>query len=171
VLGICGGYQMLAATITDEVESGAGQVAGLGLLPTAVRFGRDKVLGRPIGEALGQPVRGYEIHHGVVQVAGGTPFLDGCRVGSVTGTTWHGIFENDGFRRAYLAELAAASGRRFVGSPDTSFAGLRQQRLDALGDAVAEQLDTAALLRLIEGGAPTGLPTVTIGRSDGPGGG
>ncbi|MCW2521929.1 MAG: cobyric acid synthase CobQ, partial [Frankiales bacterium] len=128
-------------------------------------FGRDKVLARPVGEAFGHPVQGYEIHHGVVEVLGGEPFLDGCTQGSVTGTTWHGIFENDGFRRAFLADLAVRAGRRFVASPDTSFAGLRQQRLDALGDAVASQLDTDALLRLIEDGPPRDLPTVTIGLS------
>jgi adenosylcobyric acid synthase len=163
VLGICGGYQMLAATIDDEVESGAGSVSGLDLLPTSVEFGRDKVLGTPTGFALGAPVVGYEIHHGVVRVEGGEPFLDGCRVGNVAGTTWHGIFENDEFRRAFLADLALRSGRRFIGALDVSFAGLRQERLDALGDAVADHLDTAALTRLIDAGAPADLPTVTIG--------
>jgi adenosylcobyric acid synthase len=103
VLGICGGHQMLARTITDDVESRAGTVPGLALLPTDVRFARDKTLGRPAGRALGQPVRGYEIHHGLVAVDDGAePFLDGARVGAVFGTTWHGALENDGFRRAFL---------------------------------------------------------------------
>ena len=53
VLGICGGYQMLATHIEDRVESGAGEVAGLGLLPARVEFGPDKRLGRPVGHALG----------------------------------------------------------------------------------------------------------------------
>src|SRR4051812_262443 len=97
VLGICGGYQMLASTITDEVESGAGTLEGLGLLPAAVRFGRDKVLARPVGAALGERVEGYEIHHGVVTVEGGESFLDGSVMGGVYGTSWHGIFENDAF--------------------------------------------------------------------------
>ncbi len=100
VRGICGGYQMLAGRIVDEVESRSGAVDGLGLLPTEVRFAPTKTLGRPDGIALGEPVRGYEIHHGVVTVDGGEPFLDGCEVGSVRGTTWHGIFDNDGFRCA-----------------------------------------------------------------------
>ena len=161
-LGICGGYQMLAHTITDEVESGVGTVPGLHLLPTTVTFAGEKTLGRPHGHALGADVAGYEIHHGIVSVAGGSPFLDGCRDGPVWGTAWHGIFENDGFRRALLDVVARAAGRRFVPAPDTSFAGLRERRLDALGDLVEQHLDTTAVLRLIEHGAPADLPTLSV---------
>jgi adenosylcobyric acid synthase len=166
VLGICGGHQMLARTITDDVESRAGTVAGLGLLPTAVRFAPEKTLGRPVGSALGQPVRGYEIHHGVVTVEDGAePFLDGAREGSVFGTTWHGALENDGFRRAFLTEVAGITGRRFVAAPDTDFAAVREARLDRLGDLIAEHADTDALWRLIEAGAPAALPLLPPGSS------
>ncbi len=163
VLGICGGHQMLARTITDDVESRAGKVAGLGLLPTDVVFAREKTLGRPVGAALGHAVHGYEIHHGVVTVEGGEPFLDGARVGAVFGTTWHGALENDDFRRAFLTEVAALSGRRFVVATDTDFAAVREARLDALGDLVADHADTDALWRLIEDGPPPGLPLLPPG--------
>jgi adenosylcobyric acid synthase len=169
VLGICGGHQMLARTITDEVESRAGTVAGLGLLPTEVRFAREKTLGRPDGEALGQPVRGYEIHHGVVAVdPTAEPFLDGARAGAVFGTTWHGALENDGFRRAFLTEVARISGRRFAVAPDTDFAAVREARLDRLGDLVAQHADTDALWRLIEDGPPAGLPFLPPGTGSTP---
>ncbi|MGH8866415.1 MAG: cobyric acid synthase [Actinomycetes bacterium] len=169
VLGLCGGYQMLAGTIEDDVEGRAGLVRGLGLLPASVRFGTDKVLGRPAGQAYGEQVEGYEIHHGVVALENGVggdavtnpeAFLDGCRVGSVWGTTWHGAFECDGFRRAFLREVARVTGRRFVPYESMSFAALRERRLDALGDLVAQHADTAALWRLIERGAPEGLPVI-----------
>ena len=164
VLGVCGGHQMLARTITDDVESGAGTVPGLGLLPTDVRFAREKTLGRPLGTALGHPVRGYEIHHGVVAVDDSAePFLDGARAGSVFGTTWHGALENDAFRRAFLAEVAGLAGRRFLAAPDTDFAAVRETRLDRLGDLVAEHADTDALWRLIEAGPPAGLPLLPPG--------
>ncbi len=71
ILGICGGYQMLGRSIHDDVESGAGEVAGLGLLPVRTRFAGHKTLGRPAGYAFGEPVTGYEIHHGRVEVTGG----------------------------------------------------------------------------------------------------
>ncbi|MER7400794.1 cobyric acid synthase [Streptomyces sp. NPDC000151] len=164
VLGICGGFQMLAEHIEDEVESRAGAVDGLGLLPVRVRFAAEKTLARPAGEALGEPVAGYEIHHGVAQVrAGDEAFLDGCRVGSVWGTHWHGSLESDGFRRAFLRRVAADAGRAFVPAPDTCFDALREEQLDALGDLIEEHADTAALLRLIEDGVPAGLPFVPPG--------
>jgi adenosylcobyric acid synthase len=160
VLGICGGYQMLTRQITDDVESRAGAVPGLGLLPATVRFTAAKTLARPSGSALGEPVDGYEIHHGVVTTDGGKAFLDGCEAGAVRGTSWHGIFENDGFRRAFLNELAARVGRDFTPAPEVSFTAVRERRYDVLADMIDEHLDTGALRRLIAGGVPPGLPTV-----------
>jgi adenosylcobyric acid synthase len=169
VLGICGGYQMMGTSIRDDVESGAGTVAGLALLPVRTSFSADKVLARPAGRYGEHPVTtAYEIHHGVVTVDGGEPVFapgEGCRVGGVTGTVWHGALESDGMRRAYLAEVAAAAGRDWL--PGTaSFADVRQARLDALGDLVADHLDTTAVLRLLELGAPDGLPFVPPGAPD-----
>ncbi|NUT39773.1 MAG: cobyric acid synthase [Thermoactinospora sp.] len=152
LLGICGGFQMLSHEISDDVESKAGVVPGLGLLPATVAFRPDKTLARPEGSWRGHEVRAYEIHHGVVTVSGGEPFLDGCREGDVFGTTWHGALENDAFRRAFLQEVAALTGRDFTADPGTCFADLREERLDALGDLVERHLDTGALLRLIEKG-------------------
>ena len=163
VLGVCGGFQMLARRIDDGHESGAGRVEGLGLLPVDVVFRKEKTLGRPQGRAYGEPVDAYEIHHGVVRVDGGEPFLDGCRVGAVWGTTWHGALENDGFRRAFLADVARRAGRDFTPAPDVSFRALREKTLDALGDLVEEHLDTDALWRLIEQGPPPGLPLIPPG--------
>ncbi|QSY48085.1 cobyric acid synthase [Streptomyces griseocarneus] len=164
VLGVCGGFQLLGERIEDEVESRAGVVEGLGLLPVRVRFAAEKTLARPVGTALGERVEGYEIHHGVADVHGGDePFLDGCRVGAVWGTHWHGSLESDGFRRAFLRRVAQAAERAFVPAPDTSFAALREEQLDRLGDLIEEHADTDALLRLIEDGVPAGAPFIPPG--------
>ncbi|WP_067804595.1 cobyric acid synthase [Actinomadura formosensis] len=162
VLGICGGYQMLAEEIVDDVECRAGRVQGLGLLPARVEFGEEKTLGRPTGRAYGEDVHAYEIHHGIV-TAQGEPFLDGCRKDAVWGTTWHGAMENDGFRRAFLKDVAERAERDFTPAPGVSFAALREATLDALGDLVEEHLDTGAVWRIIERGAPPGLPVVPPG--------
>jgi adenosylcobyric acid synthase len=174
VLGICGGYQMLGTVIDDEIESRAGTVRGLGLLPVQTRFAAAKTLHRPSGYAGQTPVAGYEIHHGRVEVDGGRPWftsspgdtgtaLDGCRAGPVSGTLWHGIFENDAFRQSYLAEIAELSGRDFVPSSGTGFAAARQAQFDALADAIGSCLDTAELLRLIENGPGGELPVLRSG--------
>jgi adenosylcobyric acid synthase len=162
VLGICGGYQMLAGQIDDPVESGRGPVDGLGLLPVRVRFGPEKILGRPRGRALGAPVAGYEIHHGVAEITdpAAERFLDGCRRGAVWGTSWHGALENDEFRRAFLAEVAALAGRDFTPAPGTGFAAVREARLDVLAGLVSRHLDTVALSHLIENGPVPDLPAI-----------
>jgi adenosylcobyric acid synthase len=169
VLGICGGYQMLGERIDDDVESRAGSVAGLGLLPVSTHFEADKLLRRR-GDGrcawLNTGAAGYEIRHGRVERHGGGQLLegddgesDGCRAGSVLGTSWHGLLEHDGFRRALLAHVAAARGRDFT--PATrAFADVREARLDVLGDLVEEHADTARLAALIAGGVPHGLPTI-----------
>ena len=149
ILGICGGYQMLTEQIDDPVESARGTEPGLGLLPARVRFSEQKILAKPSGSWRGEQVHGYEIHHGVVEVTGGEPFLDGVRAGSTWGTIWHGAFENDGFRRAWLTELAQTVGstwRPTTGAP--GFAERRTQMLDDLADALENHCDLDALLRL-----------------------
>ncbi len=166
ILGVCGGYQMLGTVIDDPVESRTGTTEGLGLLPVATAFRGEKTLARPTGNGLGEPVStGYEIHHGQVDVRGGDPLMtgpdespaDGCVSGSVLGTLWHGTLESDAYRRAFLRWTAARAGRAFVPAPDTDFAAARRAQFDRLADALAEHIDTSALMRLIERGPTPGL--------------
>jgi adenosylcobyric acid synthase len=159
VLGICGGHQMLATMIDDDVESRAGQVPGLDLLPATVSFAQHKSLRTPLGSWRTHPVHAYEIHHGRVtltatdpRAGGAEPFLDGWRLGTVWGTTWHGAFENDDFRRAWLAEAAHQAGIPWTPTPGApTFATLREAMLDRLADAITDHLDTDALLGLVLG--------------------
>ncbi|MGH6654300.1 MAG: cobyric acid synthase [Actinocrinis sp.] len=166
ILGVCGGYQMLGERVEDPVESREGTVDGLGLLPVVTGFARNKTLARPAGFGLGEPVNtGYEIHHGQVEVRGGEPLLtdgrgapaDGCVSGSVLGTLWHGTLESDAYRRALLRWTADRAGRAFTPAPGTDFAAARQAQFDRLADALAEHVDTGALMRLIEHGPTPGL--------------
>lgn len=173
VLGICGGHQMLASVISDpESVEGGGTVPGLGLLPTTVTFGRDKLLGRPQGSWRGQPVTAYEIHHGVTSLLPGAsaePFLDGWSTGSVWGTTWHGAFESDGFRREFLTAVAAASGVSWAPTPDApAYSARREQMLDRLADALDEAVGVDTLLSLAEV-APVAPRRGTVRRPKGQG--
>jgi len=153
VLGICAGYQLLGDTITDEVESSAGTVPGLGWLPgVTTTFGPDKVLRQHDGERAS----GYQIHHGRVsgpEGAGWVP-LDGGDEGTirpdarVRGTTLHGLFEHDAFRWQFLRELAERRGKHFEPS-GVVFAEARAARFDRIADAIEHHLDLAALAALI----------------------
>ncbi|GAB4584582.1 cobyric acid synthase [Nocardia sp. IFM 10818] len=171
ILGICGGYQMLGRVIADEVESGAGEVPGLGLLDLEIEFADPKVLRRSAGHSGEIPVRGYEIHHGRVRFSGDEPWLElgGIPEGSVRGAIWgthlHGALESDEFRRAWLRAVAVAAGcTDFIGAEDVSVADERTRQLDLLADLMSAHLDLAALEKLIAGGAPVDLPTLTVHR-------
>ena len=171
ILGICGGYQMLGETITDAVESGAGEASGLGLLPVRTAFASDKVLRTVRGHSglLDSAVGGYEIRHGRPVAHGGVPLIteadgapEGCALGAALGTSWHGLLEHDDARRALLRWVAARRRLEFVPAPRTCFAAERERQLDRLGDLVEEHLDTAHLRALIEGGVPTDLPDLLL---------
>lgn len=171
IVGICGGYQMLGMRITDQVESGVGEVSGLGLLPAETVFASQKVLANRTGSAStfgGPEVRGYEIRHGRVRRVGGEPLFatpegdEGCRTGTVLGTSWHGIFEEDAFRRAFLLWAAEMRGLDWAAG-SRPFSDVRVAQLDLLGDLVERHLDTTLLSRLIEEGTPAGLPFVAAG--------
>jgi len=179
ILGLCGGYQLLGGRIDDRVESGRGVVDGLGLLPVDTTFAPDKLLRHASGALAGSvfsyngdghlTASGYEIRHGRPTRRGGTALLDdgtpdgeGCVAGAVLGTSWHGLLECDGVRRALLGWVAARRGRDWrPGS--MPFAAVRERHLDRLGDLVEEHADTDALLALIERGAPADLPVLAPG--------
>jgi adenosylcobyric acid synthase len=169
IVGVCGGYQLLGQRIEDAVESRAGAVDGLGLLPVTTAFAADKLLRRRSGRCdwLGTGAGGYEIRHGRLSRHGGEPLLtaddgepEGCRAGAVLGLSWHGALEHDDFRRALLGWVAEVRGRSFAPS-STPFAAVRAARLDALGALVERHLDTARLAALIENGPPAGFPALT----------
>ncbi len=175
IVGICGGYQMLGRTVVDEVEflvtaEQDSVVPGIGLLPVTTRFEPEKVLARAKGVALGQVVAGYQIHHGRVSLDDGADVwltIDGQpegtrsvsggetvgneapkRESTVLGTTLHGLFDNDGFRREFLSEAAERSGVSFTPSP-RSASSVRNAELDRLADHLEATLDMARIVALM----------------------
>jgi len=151
VLGICGGYQMMGRIIVDDVESGRGKVDGLGWLDATTVFEPTKVTRQRRGHALHQRVSGYQIHHGRVTAANPWIGLDdaygaepeGSHDGRFYGTTLHGLFEDDGFRPAFLG----------IEPSGVSFAAAREAKLDRLADMLESHLDLAAVEALIKEGA------------------
>ncbi len=122
IIGVCGGYQMLGNMIEDPlaIESDQGAISGLGLLPLTTVLAADKQLTRQSGihTESGQPVHGYEIHHGRTRsdlppILG---FSDGSCCGATDGTgqIWgsylHGIFDSDPFRCWFINRLRGRKG-------------------------------------------------------------
>jgi len=143
-----------------------GQVQGLGLLPIRTEFKPEKVLEQTRCRiADGTILRGYVIHHGRVSVEGGQSLFaeEGCVLGSVAGTLWHGLFENDDWRRQYLLGVAERSGKRFIPDDAHDFSTRREARIDVLADLVGEHLDTDGILSLLSQDTTKSNPHVTLG--------
>jgi adenosylcobyric acid synthase len=138
----------MGRTIVDDVESKRGTVAGLGWLDAETTFESTKVTRQRRGTALNQRVTGYQIHHGRVTSADPWITLDdaygagveGSRNGRFSGTTLHGLFEDDGFRSAFLG----------IEPSGLSFAAAREAQLDRLADMLEAHLDLAAIETLLK---------------------
>lgn len=161
ILGICGGFQMLCRSIEDVVESGTGVVAGLGLLDADVVFSSAKTLRR-----WQHPLTGYEIHHGQLARCAEVAWFDvdseiqGVVRGAVFGTHWHGLLDNDDFRRGWLAAVADAAGRRgFVVAADVNVAARRDAQLDLIAGLLAAHVDVEAVTGLLADPPPR-RPTI-----------
>ncbi|WP_080794284.1 cobyric acid synthase [Corynebacterium pacaense] len=143
ILGICGGFQMMARSIDDPVESrAAAPVAGLGLLDLDIRFEASKTL---INHGDGS----YEVHHGQVGRSAETPWIgnEGAHRGALWGTHRHGYLENDCSRREFLTAVAGAAGKDgFIVSGDASFDGKRRAQLDLIADTIESHWDLDQLL-------------------------
>ncbi len=154
VLGICGGFQMLCKRIYDPVESKTGSVEGLGLLDADIVFASDKTL-RHHDTGL----HGYEIHHGqLARTAEDDWFGVGIRREKVYGTHWHGLLDNNDFRRGWLTE-AAARKPGFVVAADIDVAARRDAQLDVMADLLTAYLDVDAVLALLDE-PPPARPTI-----------
>ena len=165
VLGLCGGFQMLCRRIADTVESGAGSVTGLGLLDADIAFAPEKEVRRWHG-----PLGGYEIHHGRVTRCAEQAWFDadgevqGWVRGGVFGTHWHGLLDNDGFRRDWLTATAALAGRPGFLAAEVSVPALRDAQLDLMADLLVAHLDLDGLLGLLDGPrTPSPVITTALG--------
>ena len=160
VLGLCGGYQMLGETIADPegIEGPPGEDKGLALLNVSTTMVGDKrtvpVTGRHL--ASDTKITGYEIHIGRTTGpdANTRPFLEiggepqGAisADGKVMAAYVHGLFAEDAFRAAFLAEL---------GAPAQSWAyeHMVDETLDRLADHMERHVDLDALLKIARAAA------------------
>ncbi len=139
LIGICGGFQMLGHEIADPdgVESG-GVVDGLGLLDVSTKMLPIKITRLVEAQALhvdagaANMIRGYFIHMGDTKRGMDQPCFRLCPVGTpsdplgrswtdpldgavnhdglIWGTYIHGVFDQPGFRRAWLNRVRGRKG-------------------------------------------------------------
>ncbi|ACM18415.1 cobalt-precorrin-3 C17-methyltransferase and adenosylcobyric acid synthetase [Geotalea daltonii FRC-32] len=138
IFGICGGYQMLGRRVLDpfNVESDIKEAEGLSLLDVETVMLMQKETHQVTGHLLaemdladgGRELTGYEIHMGeTTRGDNALPFArikcrsdrlvdieDGAvsRDGRIHGTYLHGIFDNAGFRTAFLNGIRRSKGLR-----------------------------------------------------------
>jgi adenosylcobyric acid synthase len=74
--------------------------------------------------------------------------------GAVFGTHWHGLLDNDDFRRTWLTRVADAAGRSGFILADTKVAAQRDAQLDLIAELLASHLDVEAVLGLLDGPPP-----------------
>src|SRR5664280_1370500 len=147
VLGICGGLQMLGQRVEDPARV-EGTAEGLALLPMVTRYETSKRTAQsticfgplaPPWSWLGERrISGYEIRHGVTRASEAVEIVpDGLAFGrgNVLGLYLHGLFEDPVVLKAFSGTIPTVL--------DTTF--------DRLADAVEKHLDTAWLLRRLEG--------------------
>ena len=159
IVGICGGYMMLGTLIEDPhgIESDHKTVAGLSLLEVKTLLDSDKTLTRKNGIHVpsGQPVVGYEIHHGLTSSSKDALFTydDGSSCGmtasgkNIWGCYLHGIFDSDLFRRWFID-----SARRRKNYPDFTgalYSYNLEPAFDRLADTVREGMDMDKVYQLL----------------------
>jgi adenosylcobyric acid synthase len=158
LIGICGGFQMMGLGIEDPdgVESGgqARVTEGLGLLPVRTVMRQRKTVRRATGVAHGVPFHGYEIHMGetlyerhaqpfaqIVREGDPQSACDGAvaEAGRIWGTYVHGLFDDDGFRHAFLDAVRAQCGLN-PAQAKIPVAAERQGRIDRWADHLRQSL-------------------------------
>lgn len=176
VVGICGGYQMLGKALLDPVrlESNQGDVEGLNLLEVVTEFRPGKVVGpvdvTPAGHgpflrgAL-PAAHGYEIHSGETRrlhAAVPPAFLKrgGEEEGAVDpsglifGTSVHGLFEEDSFRRHFVNVLRVRKALPALSVPSVRFAEMQEREFDRWAGLVEKSLDWAGIEKMMQRNGP-----------------
>ena len=158
VFGICGGYQMLGASVRDPLgveAAGVTEVKGMGLLPMDTVFQGEKVqqqtggvfggISGPLHSLSGMAYTGYEIHMG----RSGQQLPPLVNRGNVYGSYIHGIFDGAGIAQAVIGDLAARKGidpgTLTVFDPER----YKQEQYDKLADAVRGGLDMDFVYRVL----------------------
>ena len=155
IVGICGGYQMMGAKLSDPsgIEGGAASSSeGLGLFDAVTEWrtgGGKKAVVKGTFPAGGGDVCGYELHTGetvtnerplfILRTRGGTENEGSMRHDDkLFGTYMHGLFDEPAFRR-YVLKMTG----KYVPSKDSDvpYEKILDRTLDELADVFERSLD------------------------------
>ncbi len=165
VMGICGGFQMLGAIVSDPtgIEGVAGEYSGLNLLPIATTITEIKTT-RQRTTTTKYPhqdisIAGYEIHQGITEW-----HSDGAKIAnydrlftddtlgivdrdlSIWGTYLHGIFDNGKWRRNWLNQIRTRKQLSPLTIEVLDYASQRDEIFDRLADSIGDYLDLTPLM-------------------------
>ncbi len=170
ILGICGGYQMMGKMLIDpsHIESDQGDLEGLGLLDVVTEFQGGKntrqvqcktIAQSPLFPEENEEITGYEIHCGMTRLISAhhrpifktqdtlIPHETGCvdLSGLILGTSLHGLFENDVFRRRFLNLLRKRKSLSSIASPLLKFKQFEDQQIEDWAAFVSAYLDLSSI--------------------------
>ena len=167
VFGVCGGYQIMGESVTDEsgVE-GFGTMRGMELLPIRTIFAEEKTRTRKSGVILdvsgpfaslsGRKIAGYEIHMGeseqleeghVFTSLEGSP--DGCFMDNAAGSYLHGIFDEEDFRDALFELICERKGIAYTKGQSRSYQEYKEEQYDLLAEGIRASVDMERIYQIL----------------------
>lgn len=178
VFGICGGFQMLGASLQDiyGVENGGTyeSIQGIGLLPVETIFEEEKTRTRVSGtfgtvggifhKLSGIKLEGYEIHMGKTHLLESLPGLtclkeyqhnvndeklDGCYRNNIYGTYVHGIFDEAGIAQTIIHALLEKKGICASEAEVLDYAAYKETQYDKLAEQLRVHLDMEQIYKIL----------------------
>jgi len=157
VIGICGGYQMMGRQVEDpdQVETKAGTVAGLGLLPVSTVMQANKTTRqRQFRHMQGTDIcEGYEIHMGETRAheheSPLNHFVDSGADGYFLnercwGTYLHGILDNPSVVDALIAPYTHLPGKAL------NYRQYKEEQYDKLAALLRRHLDMETIYKTLQ---------------------
>ena len=167
ILGICGGYQMMGASLEDPdgMEGPPGTFKGMGLFDNTTRWDKNNkktVIDEGTFIKTGEPVTGYEIHAGITEVKEEPLFRIERFTGDETegsfrekemlfGTYLHGVLEKPAFRRFFLSFVKG--GKEILSAYEpVNYDDLIEENIEKLAAAFESGMDMERFMAILERG-------------------